>query len=149
MSDPAVSGAAPGVAAPEAPVSTATPGDSPEAPPPAAAVKRPTAGNRYEVFDDGQGNYRVYQLADAAMQKTHQCPPGTLFPIQEIAGFSTNHEVRSFLRKSGDLLNGKQFMVIRAIDIGSVDVATVTKAKLNWKPKKAVKGPAQAEATGA
>ena len=113
-----------------------TPTDDPT--PPKAKRAKPTAANRYQLFDDGDGDYRIYEIAKAA----EGVPQGALLPIAGIPGFESTYMARKFIGNSGDKLQGKQLMILKGLEICSVDVQTVTKVGVNFKPKKAVTGPA-------
>ena len=113
-----------------------TPTDDP-APPPKAQRKKPTAANRYQLFDDGKGDYRIYEIT-----KDPNLPKGALVPVPTVPGFGGTYEARKFIAGSGDKLQGKQLMILKGLEICSVDVQTVTKVGVKFKPKKAVTGPA-------
>jgi hypothetical protein len=118
---------------------TATP-ETPtdEVTPPKAKRKKPTAANRYQLFDDGDGDYRIYEIA----KQDSGLPKGSLIPIAGIPGFESTYLARKFINNSGNKLEGKQMMILKGLEICSVDVQTVTKVGVNFKPKKAVTGPA-------
>jgi len=113
-----------------------TPGD--DASPPKATRKKPTAANRYQLFDDGDGDYRIYEIG----RTDSGLPKGALLPIAEIPGFESTYLARKFINNSGNLLEGKQMMILKGLEICSVDVQTVTKVGVKFKPKKAITGPA-------
>ena len=113
-----------------------TPGDDPT--PPKAPAKKPTAANRYQLFDDGDGDYRIYEIA----KKDSGLPKGSLIPVAGIPGFASTYEARKYINNSGNKLEGKQVMILKGLEICSVDVQTVTKVGIKFKPKKAVTGPA-------
>ncbi len=116
--------------------STETPTDDPT--PPKAKRAKPTAANRYQLFDDGDGDYRIYEIA----RKESGVPKGALLPIAGIPGFESTYLARKFITNSGDKLSGKQLMILKGLEICSVDVQTVKKVGVKFKPKKAVTGPA-------
>lgn len=120
----------------------ATPTDEP-APPKAKGVK-PTAANRYQLFDDGQGDYRIYEIA----KQDSGLPKGAMLPIAEVPGFESTADARKFINNSGNKLEGKQMMILKGLEICSVNVETVTKVQPKWKPKKAITGPAATEEGG-
>lgn len=109
-----------------------------EVDPPKAKRAKPTAANRYQLFDDGDGDYRVYEIGQAA----NNVPKGSLLPIAGIPGFDSTYSARKFINNSGDLLEGKQMMILKGLEICSVDVQTVSKVSVKFKPKKAITGPA-------
>lgn len=113
-----------------------TPTDSPT--PPKAKGKKPTAANRYQLFDDGEGDYRIYEIASA----DKGLPKGSMLPIPGIPGFESSAAARKFINNSGNKLEGKQLMILKGLEICSVAVQTITKVGVNFKPKKAVTGPA-------
>jgi len=117
-----------------------TPTDMPDAP---AGVK-PNAANRYICFNDGQGDYRVYEIAPL----DRKFPPGTLLQIPEVPGFDDSRAMTRWLKNSGDKLKGKQFMTLKGLQMGRVKVETVTKVEVEFKPRVAVTGPAATEAGG-
>lgn len=117
-------------AAPETPTDEVTP--------PTAPAKKPTAANRYQLFDDGDGDYRIYEIAK---QETN-LPKGSLIPIAEVPGFASTYLARKFITNSGNQLEGKQMMILKGLEICSVDVETITKVGVKFKPKKAIGGPA-------
>ena len=116
--------------------STETPTD--EVTPPKAPRKKPTAANRYQLFDDGAGDYRIYEIAKA----DSGIPKGALLPIAEVPGFASTYLARKFITNSGNLLEGKQMMILKGLEICSVDVQTVANVQVKFKPKKAITGPA-------
>lgn len=117
-----------------------TPTDEVEAPAPKA---KPTAANRYRLFGD-DGDYRIYEIAKA----DSGLPKGTLLPIAEVPGFSSSAAARKWANNSGNKLDGKQFLILKGLDIGGSQVETVTKAKIKWKEKTPITGPAATEAEG-
>jgi hypothetical protein len=106
--------------------------------------KAPTRANRYRLFDDEQGDYRIYQI----LPKSDQHPQGTLAPIPQVGGFVSTYQARKFINNSGDLLKGKQVMIFKGLELCKIDVETVLKVQVKFKPKKAVTGPAATEAGG-
>jgi hypothetical protein len=114
----------------------ATPTDDPT--PPKAKRKKPTAANRYQLFDDGDGDYRIYEIA----KSDSGLPKGALLPIAGLPGFESTYLARKFINNSGNLLEGKQMMILKGLEICSVDVQTVTRVGVKFKPKKPVTGPA-------
>lgn len=117
-----------------------TPTDEVEAP---KGVK-PNAANRYACFNDGEGDYRVYEIAP----KDKGFPPGTLLQIPEVPGFEDSRVMTRWLKNSGDRLRGKQFMTVKGLQMGRVKVETVTRVEVEFKPRVAVTGPAATEAEG-
>lgn len=109
-----------------------------------APKSKPTAGNRYRLFDDDDGDYRIYEILPAS----DHVPKGTLAPIAEVPGFRSTADAKKFVNNSGDLLNGKQLLILRGLEICSVQVQTVTRVQPRWKPKTPVTGPAATEAGG-
>ncbi len=117
-----------------------TPTDEVEAP---KGVK-PNAANRYICFNDGEGDYRIYEIAPTSMK----LPPGTLLQIPEVPGFDDSRVMTRWLKNSGDKLKGKQFMTLKGLQMGRVKVETVVKTEVEFKPRIAVTGPAATEAGG-
>ena len=63
-------------------------------------------------------------------------------PIAGIPGFESTYAARKFINNSGNLFEGKQMMILKGLEICSVDVQTVTKVGVKFKQKKAITGPA-------
>lgn len=103
-----------------------------------AAGSKPTSANRYKLFDDEFGDYRIYEILPAS----EHVPKGSLAPIPEVPGFETTADAKKFVNNSGDQLNGKQLLILKGLEICSVAVQTLTKVQPKWKPKRAVGGPA-------
>jgi hypothetical protein len=118
-----------------------TPTDTPDAP---AAGKKPTAANRYRLFDD-EGDYRIYEIA----KKDAGLPKGTLLQIPEVPGFTSSAAARKWVNNSGNKLEGKQFLILKGLEIGGVHVESKPKVTVKWKPKTPITGPAATEAEGA
>lgn len=114
-----------------------TPTDEVEAP-----KRKPNAANRYICFNDGEGDYRIYEIAPTNLK----LPPGTLLQIPEVPGFLDSRAQTRWLKNSGDRLQGKQFMTVKCLQLGRVKVETVTKVEVQFKPRVAVTGPAATEA---
>lgn len=112
-----------------------TPGDEAEAP---ARPVKPTAANRYQLFDDGQGDYRIYEIA----KKDAGLPVGALLPIAEVPGFASSAKARVWINNSGNKLEGKQVLILKGLEICSVQVETVNTVRARFKEKKPVTGPA-------
>lgn len=136
-SQPNPTAAAPKASEPLASDSTPAPTPTDDPAPPRPRRRKPTAGNRYELFDDGEGNFRIYELS-----KADGVPKGTLIPIPGVPGFENQRHCIRFINNSGDLLRGKQLMVLRGLEICSVDVKTVSRVSVNYKPKRPIGGPA-------
>lgn len=121
-----------------------TPTDEVAAPAKGAKSKKgakPTAANRYKLFDDEYGDYRIYEIVGA----DQGLPKGALVPIPEVPGFDDTAAAKKFVKNSGDLLNGKQLLILKGLEICSVQVRTETTVQPQWKPKKPVSGPAAKE----
>lgn len=117
-----------------------TPTDSPQAP---ATASKPTAANRYRLFDD-EGDYRIYEIAN----KESGLPKGSLLPIPEVPGFTSSAAARKWINNSGNKLEGKQFLILKGLEIGSVQVETRATVQVKFKKKTPVTGPAATEAEG-
>ena len=99
---------------------------------------KPTAANRYRLFDDDGGDYRIYEIA----KKAAGLPAGALLPIAEVPGFASTAKARVWINNSGNKLEGKQLLILKGLEICSVQVETTTAVKVKFKPKTAVGGPA-------
>lgn len=105
---------------------------------PPKAKARPARANRFQLFDDGEGDYRIYQIAPAESGM----PKGSLMPIAGVPGFRDGQLARKFINNSGNLFQGKQLMILKGLEICFVEVQTITKVGVKFKPRKAVTGPA-------
>lgn len=107
-----------------------TPTDTPQA---EAVAKKPAPnrGARYRLFDDGEGDWCVYQIAPQGGELPH----GTLVPIPSAPRFSSAKDATAWIRKNGAELNGMQVMTFKAFDISLVEVETRPAIKLTSKPK--------------
>lgn len=115
-----------------------TPTDTVEAP-----KAKPTAANRYRLFDD-EGDYRIYEIAP----KDSGLPKGSLLPIPEVPGFTSSADARKWINNSGNKLEGKQVLILKGLEICSIQVETSTVVKPKWKQKTPITGPAATEAEG-
>jgi hypothetical protein len=120
-----------------------TPTDEVDVPKP-KRKPNPNLANRYKCFDDGGGNYRIYEIAGG----DQGLPKGSLTPIAGMPAFETTASAEKFVRDSGDLLNGKQFLILKGVRIGSMNVQTITKTQVTWKPRLPAGGPAAKESGG-
>lgn len=90
------------------------------------------------LFDDKQGDFRIYEIVQVA-QGTG-VPAGTLVPIPGIKGCQDTKELRKMLQMNSKLLVGKQVMLLRAIEISRIEVSTEPQIKVSFKPKAVVNG---------
>tara|TARA_R110000803_G_scaffold48198_10_gene100116 strand:- start:10030 stop:10380 length:351 start_codon:yes stop_codon:yes gene_type:complete len=114
-------------------MSTATPTDSPAAPP---KKKVPARGTRKRVLGEGEGDYCIYEIAPS----DSDLPKGTLLPIPQIPRFENSLKAMTWIRnESGDKLTGKQVMVFAAKEILDIRVASKPVISITTKPKTEVK----------
>lgn len=113
-----------------------TPTDETAAP---STDRKPTAGNRYRLIDDATGDFRIYEISG---ESHAPLPKGSLMAIPDVPGFTNTADAKKFIRNSGETLKGKQLMILKAIEICSVQVQTVSKVEVKFKQRKAVGGPA-------
>jgi hypothetical protein len=106
---------------------------------PAVPKKRAKRQRRYELFDDGQGDYRIYQIADASSK----LPPGSLIPIPEIGGHKTSVDAIAAVKKSGQVLMNKQVLIFRGLQIMRVELETQPQVKVTAKERKQISGAPQ------
>lgn len=116
--------------------SLATPSDG--ATTPAVTPKRRRQPRRYQLFDDGNGDFRIYEVI-AAGHKT--LPAGALVPLPEFGGYQDAIAAKKALRSKGDNLQGKTLIVVRGVEIVRITVETRPTVKIESKPRKQVSGP--------
>jgi len=90
------------------------------------------------VFDDGDGNYRIYQIAGQTLAKERGVPRGSLFPLPDAPGFETAKDANKWIRNSGDALQGLQVALMKGVDIMSIEVESRPRVVVKTKPKKPV-----------
>jgi hypothetical protein len=106
---------------------------------PVAAAKRKRASpRRFKLFDDGGGDFRIYEVIPAG-HKT--LPQGALVPVSEFSGYESAIEAKKALRTHGEKLAGKTLMLWRGVEMVRVFVETKPQIKLESKPRKQVGGP--------
>lgn len=115
--------------------STESPAVSTDAGKTSSKKKLPSRGNRYRLFDDGDGDYRIYQIAPG----TSDFPTGTLLPIPGVPGFDSVKEADAYIDKSEDTFQRMQIMILKGCDIIALSVETTTKVRKNRKPKNLIK----------
>lgn len=114
-----------------------TPGDDAEPKP-----KTPGRARRYRLLGQGEGDHCIYEITPEGSQ----LPGGTLVPIPEVPRFESAAEAEKWIRnESKDLLMGKQIMILRALEILSVQVESRPSVSITKKPKKLVSGPTESE----
>lgn len=118
-----------------------TPGDDAQA---KEKKSHPTKGRRFRVMGKGEGDYCIYAIATPG----GQLPEGCLIPIPEVPRFESTADARRWAKHgSGDLLAGKQIIIIQVMDIGNCAVEQRPVVTMNWKPKIQISGP-ETEAGG-
>lgn len=91
---------------------------------------------RYQLFDDGQGDYRIYEIA----QPGGSLPQGSLVPIPGMSGYPNAIEARRAIRTSGDLLANKHVMIFRGLEIMRITVETRPTVSIESKPRRQISG---------
>ena len=97
--------------------------------------KIPNRSKRYKLFDDEQGDYRVYQVATG---NTQGSPKGSFVPLPGTPGFEAVAEAKKFLRNSGDKFAGMQIVILRVHELASIQIEREPRAVMNFKPKKPI-----------
>ena len=116
-----------------------TPGGDAE---PQEKASHPTKGRRFRLLGKGEGDYCIYQIAPDGSQ----LPKGSLLPIPNVPRFEATAEAMRWIRSdSGDLLAGKQLMVLQAMEILSVNVVNKPVVSISKKQKIQVSGPGETE----
>lgn len=104
--------------------------------------KVPQRGTRRRVLGEGEGDYCIYEIAPNGSG----LPAGSLVPLPTIPRFTSTVEAVRWIRlKSGDLLAGKQLMVLRALEIMHVQVQQAPQVVISAKPKITVTNPKAGE----
>lgn len=98
---------------------------------------------RMRLFDDGKGDFRVFEIVPPGHQSG--LPAGSLIQIPEMGGYESAVLAKRGVRSSGDLLVGKQCMILRGIEIVRVEVETQPRVRIESKPKKEVPAAPKAE----
>ena len=112
-----------------------TPGDDAQ---PKEKKSHPTKGRRFRVMGAGEGDYCIYQITPEGSQ----LPNGCLIPIPEVPRFESTAEARRWAKHgSGDMLSGKQIIILQVMDIGNCAVEQRPVVTMNWKPKIQISGP--------
>lgn len=101
------------------------------------AKKRKTP-RRFQLFDDNQGDFRVYEVIPPG-HKT--LPAGSLVPLPEFGGFPDAIAAKKGLRAKGAGLQGKTLLVFRGVEIVRITVETRPQVRIESKPRKQVSGP--------
>ena len=114
------------------PVDATTPSDG--TPTPLKKNRKPR--QRMRLFDDGKGDFRVFEIIPPG--HSSGLPAGSLVQIPEMGGFESAVLAKRGVRTSGDVLVGKQCMILRGIEIVRVEVETQPRVRIESKPKKIV-----------
>ena len=97
-----------------------------------APKKVPGRSNRYRLFDDGGGDYRIYRLMSAT---SGEIPKGSLVPLPGAPGFMATAEAKKWLRVNAEKLNGMQVMIFRGLEIMRISVVARPTVNLESKPR--------------
>ena len=106
------------------------------------AEKKRRKPRRYRLFDDGTGDFRIYEVITAG-HKT--LPAGVLAPLPEFQGYESAVKAKQALRGSGDKLTNKSVLILRGVELVKIEVETKPTVKIVSKPRKQVSGPTDAE----
>ena len=121
------------------PSSLTTPSDGAPAPAaPGITPKKRRQPRRFQLFDDGGGDFRIYEVVATGDPKR---PAGALVPLPEFGGFPDAVAAKKALRTKGDNLQGKTVIVFRGVEIVRVVVETRPQIKIESKPRRQVSGP--------
>jgi hypothetical protein len=113
-----------------------------DAPTPAAPRKR-ASPRRFKLFDDGGGDFRVYEVIGAG-HKT--LPQGSIVPIPEFGGYNSAIDAKKALKAGGDKLQGKTIMIWRGVEMIRIVLETKPRVMFESKPRKQVSGPPEVAA---
>lgn len=93
---------------------------------------------RYRMFDDGQGDFRIYQLV---AEEAAAAPKGSLIPLPHAPGFMSSAEAKKWLRNNGDTCAGLQLMLFKGVELIHVGVMQRSAVVLTSKPRHAIDRP--------
>jgi hypothetical protein len=105
---------------------------------PVVERKKRAKPRKFKLFDDGQGDFRIYEVIPAG-HKT--LPQGALMPVPEFGGFDSAIAASKALRTLGEKLTGKTVLVLRGVSMVRIAVETKPRIVLESKPRKQVSGP--------
>lgn len=112
--------------------------DKPTLAEPEAPKKAPNRGIRKRVLGDGEGDYCIYEIAGS----DSNLPKGSLLPIPTVPRFTATFLAVKWIKsESGDLLAGKQVMIVKACEILSLQITTKPTIVISCKPKITVTKP--------
>jgi hypothetical protein len=117
-----------------------TPTDPVEAP----TRKRRRKYTKRRLFDDDQGDYRIYRI----LPSSKELPTGAFTPIPQVPGFQNKVEMDRFIRANEGLFEGMQFLMFKALEIGDVNVRTIKKVTVRFKPKRVIDGGEHEDVSG-
>lgn len=110
-----------------------TPTDTPE-------PKKRKRGPRKRILGNGEGDYCIYEIAAADSGLPH----GSLLPMPNLPRFETTQAaIRWIKTESGDLLTGKQIMILAAKEIMSIQTEVRPTVSITAKPKIAIGDPSK------
>jgi hypothetical protein len=119
--------------------SLATPSDGETLTEPNTIVpKKRRTPRRFQLFDDGGGDFRIYEIVGPGSKVA---PAGSLVPLPEFGGFPDAIAAKKALRTNGDKLQGKQVMIYRGVEIVKIMVETRPQIRIESKERKQVSGP--------
>lgn len=93
---------------------------------------------RYRMFDDGQGDFRLYQLVT---DETQAVPKGSLIPLPHAPGFMSSGDAKKWLRNNGDTCAGLQLMLFKGVELLHVGVMQRAQVVLTSKPRHVIERP--------
>ena len=120
-------------------LSTPSDGETP------APIKKERKRRRgFRLFDDGGGDFRIYEVIPPGDKRGLQ---GALAPIVEFGGYESAVAAKKALRASGaEKLQGKTVIILRGIEIVRIVVETKPRIVIESKPRRQVTGPTEAQA---
>lgn len=112
---------------PQPPSDFTTPGNDAK---PATRPSYPKRGRRKRILDK-DGDYVIMAVAPSGKA----IPGGSFIPIPETPRFASTAKARNWiLKESGDLLGGKQVVVVRVMRIMKIDLVTKPGVQITEKP---------------
>ena len=102
----------------------------------AQETKKTKRGNRYRLFDDGTGDYRIYRIGTP----DQDLPAGTLLQIPGVPGFESTKEALAYIKQAPETFQGMQVMILRGMEILSIEVQSKPLLNVQAKPKTLIGG---------
>lgn len=98
--------------------------------------KRTNRGRRYDLFDDGEGDYRIMAIVSSQYAQDHDIPPKSYLHLPNVPGFRSTAEARKWIREHGSDLQGLQVIILRGHHIMAVEVEQTPRITVKEKARR-------------